>query len=437
MSADLIGDYLAQLRAGLRTPPARTAEIVAEAEDHLRESAAAQRARGLGAEAAQRAAIAAFGPAKRVSRAHRPPVSAYAAAAGLKAWPLLGGYLLLSALLGGFLLGEEIATSHPRSLASVARDQDSQPGHQLRVSGLGGRPYPEQVAVVFGGCVLIAVLLLAGFLIARRRRRSSGLALGLLPRGLFPLAAAAGLLACWVAESRGASGYWLRRLPGVTGAGELTFGSEGAAVLLGAGCALWGLASLTGAPRAAPGTAASAAQRTTATRASTAPRYAAVVGLKAWQLLSCYLLLTALLSGILLYVDASTSSASRPGLGRWAALDIGCGLAGALLVAGFLALRRRHRRSGRQPAKLPRGLSLLISALGLLALAVAEYLFFGSDVNGMPAITDGMSGLLLGSQWAVVLLGAGCALQTLVILVRWAPARRPVPRIPSAAVSGD
>ena len=56
VNGDLIDDYLARLRAGLRTPPARTAEIVAEAEDHLRESAAAGRAAGLDEAAAQRAA---------------------------------------------------------------------------------------------------------------------------------------------------------------------------------------------------------------------------------------------------------------------------------------------------------------------------------------------------------------------------------------------
>ena len=33
MSGDPIDEYVAALRAGLRTPPARTAEILAEAED--------------------------------------------------------------------------------------------------------------------------------------------------------------------------------------------------------------------------------------------------------------------------------------------------------------------------------------------------------------------------------------------------------------------
>jgi len=43
-TGDPVEEYLAALRAGLRTPPGRTDEIVAEAEDHLRESAAAGQA---------------------------------------------------------------------------------------------------------------------------------------------------------------------------------------------------------------------------------------------------------------------------------------------------------------------------------------------------------------------------------------------------------
>jgi hypothetical protein len=43
----LIEEYLRQLRAGLRTRPEETSRILAEAEDHLRESVAAGRAAGL------------------------------------------------------------------------------------------------------------------------------------------------------------------------------------------------------------------------------------------------------------------------------------------------------------------------------------------------------------------------------------------------------
>ena len=44
---DLIARYLAELKARLRTTPERAGQILAEAEDHLRESAAAGEAMGI------------------------------------------------------------------------------------------------------------------------------------------------------------------------------------------------------------------------------------------------------------------------------------------------------------------------------------------------------------------------------------------------------
>jgi hypothetical protein len=450
VNRDLIEDYLAELRGGLRTAPARTAEIVAEAEDHLRESAAARRAGGVGEEAAQRAAITAFGPVKQVIRGHRPPLSTYAAAAALQACLLLGGYLLLSALLGGLLLLDELGgpltLAQGRPLTSVAAGQGQQPGDpKVWVVGLTGMPFPVQVTAIFGGSVLAAVILFAGYLIVRRHRRRSGQVLAGLPRGLFPLAAAIGLLTFWIFESRGALGFWLGRV-GVTGARELAFGTEGAAILLGVGCLMWGLASLTGTDgrvRKAPAVAAAGGGRTEAVRSAAAagpsrpsaagrrrrrPGYAAAIGLKAWPLLGSYLLLAALLGGIVLYVDASEYFGTMPGQWPAAALAGGCALAGALLVAGFLIVTRRRQRSGLAPATLPRGPSLLISAIGLLALAVAEYWFFVGDVNGTLRLPEGIEDLVLASQWAVVLVGVGCALLTLASLVRWTvDGRRGVP----------
>lgn len=69
MSSDLIGQYLADLRARLRTPDA--ALVIAEAEDHLRDSVAAGLAAGLSEPEAQQAAISAFGSVRAVVRAHR------------------------------------------------------------------------------------------------------------------------------------------------------------------------------------------------------------------------------------------------------------------------------------------------------------------------------------------------------------------------------
>ena len=66
---DLIERYLAELRASLRIPGAGW--IIAEAEDHLQEGAAAGLAAGLTEREAQQAAISSFGSVRAVVRAHQ------------------------------------------------------------------------------------------------------------------------------------------------------------------------------------------------------------------------------------------------------------------------------------------------------------------------------------------------------------------------------
>jgi hypothetical protein len=66
---DLIADYLRELGTRLRTPDADL--VLAETEDHLRESVAAGLAVGMTAREAQEAAISAFGPVRAVVRAHQ------------------------------------------------------------------------------------------------------------------------------------------------------------------------------------------------------------------------------------------------------------------------------------------------------------------------------------------------------------------------------
>ena len=97
----------------------------------------------------------------------------------------------------------------------------------------------------------------------------------------------------------------------------------------------------------------------------------------------------------------------------------GCVLAGALLITVSVTVRERRRRSGLAPARLSRGLSLLVPALALAALALAEYKFYGGDVMGTLRVPEGIADLILGSQWAAVLMGASWALRTLVSLVGW------------------
>ena len=66
-----VEEYLHQLRASLRTRPEDTSRILAEAEDHLRESVSAGRAAGLTETEAAEAAISSFGTVRAVVRAHQ------------------------------------------------------------------------------------------------------------------------------------------------------------------------------------------------------------------------------------------------------------------------------------------------------------------------------------------------------------------------------
>ena len=93
---DLIAGYLAELRAGLRVPPREAELILAEAEDHLCETAAVGLEVGMTELEAQQAAISSFGPVRAVLRAHRRRTLT-AGDAALAAWKLTG---LLAATFG-------------------------------------------------------------------------------------------------------------------------------------------------------------------------------------------------------------------------------------------------------------------------------------------------------------------------------------------------
>jgi len=87
VAPDLIAGYLEELHAGLRVPAAEAELIAAEAEDHLRETAAAGIAIGMTELEAQQAAISSFGPVGAVVRAHRRR-TATAVDAAMAAWKL-------------------------------------------------------------------------------------------------------------------------------------------------------------------------------------------------------------------------------------------------------------------------------------------------------------------------------------------------------------
>jgi hypothetical protein len=99
-----IDEYLDELADALDVSPRRARRILAEAEDHLRETTAELSRRGMRDEAAEREAIARFGSAKLVAARFSGPVSqrawffrAYLYAA------LLGGIVLIAAGIAGEL----------------------------------------------------------------------------------------------------------------------------------------------------------------------------------------------------------------------------------------------------------------------------------------------------------------------------------------------
>jgi hypothetical protein len=185
VTGDLIARYLAELGASLRTPPERTAEIVAEAEDHLRSSAAVGENLGLTERDAQQAAIAAFGPVRDIVRAHRRPASAVLAEVGTAAMRLAGVYLLAISYTGlGLLI-----------LRKLLLDTVVPPHGMVIVAPVDAAP----TIVALAACVAGGLTLRAGYRRAVRRARGArwpgdGTPAGSLG-GYFPLVAAVSMLA--------------------------------------------------------------------------------------------------------------------------------------------------------------------------------------------------------------------------------------------------
>lgn len=182
MTEDLIAQYLAQLRAGLRTPPERTEQILAEAEDHLRESAAAGEATGLTERAAQEAALAAFGQVGAVVRAHRRPAAALLAEIGMAAMKLAAVYLLTMPAAG---LAAAILNKVLLQLAA--------PAGVKFVAAPAGYSYSRTIVVLAvsaaAGLALLAVYRRARYRRTRGTRRRGDREPAALLGGYFPLAA--------------------------------------------------------------------------------------------------------------------------------------------------------------------------------------------------------------------------------------------------------
>jgi len=143
-ATDLIDGYLAELYARLRVPAAEADLILAEAEDHLRETTAARRATGMAELEAQRAAISSFGPARAVVRSYRRRVVT-AGEAAMAAWKLVA--LLATTVGAGGLAGIGI-------FAYLLRSSPGGTGPLPPVSGV-------YAAIAAGGVVLLAARRLA------------------------------------------------------------------------------------------------------------------------------------------------------------------------------------------------------------------------------------------------------------------------------------
>lgn len=197
MSEDLIGRYLAELRTSL---PTRDADLVlAEAEDHLRESAAAGLAIGMTELEAQEAAISAFGSVRAVVRAHgrrSRQVLADLVLAGLK----LGSAGMFAvaasgvvALVMNHVFGRGFVGGTHASGAAFTRAQCQHwmtiwPGARTCGQAAMFEASSDAVSlrIIAGG--LGGAILLAGYLLAARCWRRG---VPVLPRAFVPLAAAA------------------------------------------------------------------------------------------------------------------------------------------------------------------------------------------------------------------------------------------------------
>lgn len=193
-----IGRYLRELRTSLRVKDA--ALIVAEAEDHLRETAAAGVAIGMTQTEAQEAAISAFGSVRAVVRAHRAGRAHLAADLLLAAWKLAWTGMFAVAASGfvalamNHLLGPAFVGQAPAGVVyPAAKCQywlSVWPGAHTcaRAAMLENSGDAVSLRVIGGG--LAGLVLLAGYLLARRlRRRPAGHVPARFSEALFPLAA--------------------------------------------------------------------------------------------------------------------------------------------------------------------------------------------------------------------------------------------------------
>ena len=166
---DLIDGYLAELRAGLWVPAAEAELIVAEAEDHLRETVAVGLAIGMTELEAHQAAISSFGPVRAVLRAHRRR-TVTAVDAVMAAWKLTG---LLATIVGAGGLAAIFLLHSPTVWPTGVRAVQDGPGVCQCSISIVPIASPAVLALPFaaiaaGGLALLAIRQLATRWLARR-----------------------------------------------------------------------------------------------------------------------------------------------------------------------------------------------------------------------------------------------------------------------------
>lgn len=204
----LIAEYLDELRMRLQLGPAQAAQVVAEAEDHLRETAACGLAAGMTDREAQLAAISAFGSVTAVVRAHasrpagfirgRTP-TAIIGELVLACWRLAGTGLVavgasgLVVLLMNVVVGRAFTGAAPAGVsfqkADCARWLSLWPGAHTCATAYMLEASSDAVTLRAAAGILGAVLL-AGYGVVRYVQRRRGRGPVVVLAGYFPLLAA-------------------------------------------------------------------------------------------------------------------------------------------------------------------------------------------------------------------------------------------------------
>jgi hypothetical protein len=201
-SSDLVEDYLDQLYVSLRSTPREARRIIAEAEDHLRESVGAGLAAGLTEREAQEAAVSSFGSVRAVVRAHarRFPSVPVLGELVMAAWRL-GSIALLAvaasgviALVMNVLLGRQFVGGDPAAQEALPATacrywMSIWPGTHSCATAAMLEKSSDAVSLRLVA-LMPGLALLEGYLLARRYLRKRGWQPNVLPEAFVPTAAA-------------------------------------------------------------------------------------------------------------------------------------------------------------------------------------------------------------------------------------------------------